>query len=370
MSYPTARLRLRVRSQRIATRFANLLSQTRQTISEEFPTLIVLAFIAGVLLLLRYAHNRGTNETNNLFEGLLVEVAGTLILFVVLNRSIKSIAGIGVHERLPIEAFIDAASEASREVAILETFTDLVNSGRHQDKFKIAIQQALSRGAKVRVLLVLPESNSARERAIQLKETDVKQQIELTVARFFAITQDLAKADLEVRLYDSPLFAALHRWDDRSYVSFFPVDQRSDHVPNLEVAVNTPLGRSVLEQFELLWKPEKSVSIKDYMELVLRLTNAERSQDYRLAFYKANEDVYYVRNPKDPTFVQYLSDGATVSVSVGPIQFDARCKYVNPNDEDRSQVTDWLLARYAREKDWLTNESIVRLDKIRQEPTK
>jgi len=366
MPYTTTLTRQKVRLRRIRTKFESLLSQTCQTLSDEYPTLVALIVIACVLLFLNYAQKRGTNETNNFFEGLFVEVAGTLILFVFLNRSIRSIAGIGVHDRLPIEAFIYAALSARREVRVLETFTDLVNNDRYREQFRIAIQQTLNRRVPVRVLLIHPESSSAAQRADDLRgQVDVTTEINRTVQRFYTLTRALRSPDLSVRLYDSSLSVALHMWDDHSYVSFFPVDQRSDTATNLEVTLSTPLGRSVSQQFDQLWDAKTTVPIEEYMDLHLLLAEGSQSQVYRLHFYKVTDAVYYVCEPDHPRFADPLRDGLVVTVRVSGSEFNASCTFMSAAEERREAIA-LLEARYERQS-WLTNASIVRLDRSTQE---
>ncbi len=162
----------------------------------------------------------------------------------------------GVYERHYRDIIIKQIGTCSKEVGILHTY--LV--GPHS--FEQAFVSASQNGAKIKVLLLDPDSAIARQRSIDLWPGDspteaderyVPSQIRMTVDEFRRIIRTNNLRNFEIRLYDSLLSVQIFRCDDDVYCGFYPHGKKALEAAQLKIHGRTYLSSQFLNEFDLVW---------------------------------------------------------------------------------------------------------------------
>ena len=182
-------------------------------------------------------------------------------------RQMLSESGLeGIYERHHRETVIDEIGQSSKEVRVLHTY--LVEP----HTFENAFVGASRNGAKIKILLLDPDSPSARQRPVDIwpgnnpddaDEGYVPSQIRMTVDAFRKIKKENNLDDLEIRLYDTLLSVQIFLCDDQLYLGFYPHGKMSLEAAQLRIRGQTYLSSQFLSEFDLVWDKAKPVMTTD-----------------------------------------------------------------------------------------------------------
>lgn len=203
-------------------------------------------------------------------------LAITLATYIVLNplfRDLQS-ASIVEHARLDPNGLVDRVSGGRETVAILETWTGLLEEP-YRERFISALRTALLNQATVRILLLDPDSAGARLRAKELRQRDVPLAIMANLFHLARLGDELnedVRIRLKVRLYDASPSVQMYRCDNKAFISFFPIDQSTYDAQQIETLMNTPIGDFVQGRFEELWNAPGTLKLRDVTSMPLRLS--------------------------------------------------------------------------------------------------
>ncbi|MEU1686074.1 hypothetical protein [Micromonospora sp. NPDC005707] len=224
---------------------------------------LVLAVLAGgalwMIVQARLSWQRhGQTFRGDLYLNIGAALIMTLLTYLVLNPLFRELrtATIIEHPRLDRDALIQRVAQSREVVAILETFTSMLE-GPYTTRFLAALRFALANGATVKVLLLDPDSPAVRLRAEELRRADTAVAIMNNLYHFGWLQQQLAPAArsrLRVRIYATAPSVQMYRWDDKAFISFFPVHGKTFDAQQLEAFVSTPLGEFVDDRFGELWE--------------------------------------------------------------------------------------------------------------------
>jgi hypothetical protein len=230
-------------------------------------TLILLFALFLVFLILGLFFDRDRlpgSQISDFFSNFSVDILGGIIIFVILDRSIKHLSPIGEQQTLPVQDFINDLRNSTRYNAkILDTWTYLLNEKKYREDFIPSLRQALKNGVRIQVLIIDPKSEAALQRAEELKRStppvDVIEEVKRCIAYWQHVrnainmeTGDLSLR-LEVKIYDANPGITYYSHDNLSYIGFFPVHNRADLSPQLEVPLSTSLGILASRRFAELW---------------------------------------------------------------------------------------------------------------------
>lgn len=254
----------------------------------------LLASAAGTFVLGSYL-NLDAN-IQNFFLGLSGNLLVAVVIFLFLEQGIKSLHPISEIRNLPVTDFIEDISRAKAEtpIKILETFTALIND--HPHELQVAIEQALTNGAKIEILLFHPSSEGAKKRAQQLKgQVDVPDELRKNLARFYELQSALAeqhKNNFNIKLYTALPSIAMYRCGEWAYVSLFPIGKRADRGPNLQVPINTPLGSYLDDAFDELWAgtiEAPTTSLASHMRLYIEIAPSRMGSSHSSHYFAYEE---------------------------------------------------------------------------------
>ncbi|MGH8931971.1 MAG: hypothetical protein ACRDZO_15450 [Egibacteraceae bacterium] len=183
------------------------------------------------------------------------------------------------HLRFDHEAFSERVAASHQTVAILETWTGLLEDS-HREQFFAALRAALVREVDVRILLLDPDSPPAQQRAAELGHIDVCKLIRDNLRhlhQFRTGLGDPSSSCLSVRVYEASPSIQLYRWDDKALISFFPIGVRAYDAPQIEAYMDSPWGAFVQGRFEELWQHDSTRRMEEYMHVpvTVRLGAAE-----------------------------------------------------------------------------------------------
>src|SRR4051794_13906250 len=144
------------------------------------------------------------------------------------------------HDRLDYNWFTGQVGEATQQVQILTTFSNLLDHAV-TDRFLRMLRVALGRQARVEILLLNPGSLAVDVRQQELSGASVRLNVQREIMRnlrrlatFMAALSEQERGYIEVRLYDASASITLYRWDDRALVSFLPIGRFSEFGSQLE----------------------------------------------------------------------------------------------------------------------------------------
>lgn len=204
------------------------------------------------------------------------------------------------HDRLDYAWFTSQVGEASRQVQILTTFSNLLDHAV-TERFLRQLRGALERGTRVEILLLNPGSLAVDVRQQELAGStvrlNVQREIMRNLRRLGAFAESLGVGErhyFEVRLYDASASITLYRWDERALVSFLPIGRFSEFGAQLEVTTRSPLGEFLEQRFRDLWEGTGTIGMGDFLQTTITLVEDENSaRSFRTRFV-VHEDVCYV----------------------------------------------------------------------------
>jgi hypothetical protein len=199
------------------------------------------------------------------------------------------------HRTLNHDQLVTHIAAVQTEIDVLETWTGLLEDS-HRDRFLGALTAALRKGVEVRILLLDPESAAAEQRAEELHHTQVPLLIMENLRHLYHLrrtVEPLVARQLQVRVYDASPSIQLYRWDDKAYISFFPVGVRAYDARQLEAFMASPLGEFVAGRFEELWVNPTTRRMDEFMTLSLtvRLGTADLATS-EAHFVKLDDDCF------------------------------------------------------------------------------
>lgn len=317
-----------------------------------------------------------TSVPNKILSDLIPGIVGSIGVYWVLDETIKQVFGISEIPDLPLEQFIqDINSTKGKNIYILETFTKLATEDKLFLEFSEAIKKALKDGSKVQLLFIHPDSDAARQRAEELSKVNppinVPESIEKTLARFYQLeieNNNLSK--LQIKLYDATPTIAMHRWGEEAYVSFYPVNKRSDEAPNLKLSTVTTFGRYCVKKFEELWNKDSAIYLNSYMKLKIKEQgNTEVACYYIYEKNSKRQSIYAFPQKSQAGSLSNLftlNQDQLISIEVEENCYDAVFEYQksqklnNVGDDERKEKREGVIRRYFwKEEDmnrYITNE--------------
>ncbi|GAB1539727.1 hypothetical protein NUACC21_23940 [Scytonema sp. NUACC21] len=303
-----------------------------------------------------------TTVPNKILSDLIPGIVGSIGVYWVLDETIKQVFGISEIPDLPLEQFIqDIKSAQAKNIYILETFTKLATEDKLFWEFSEAIKKALKDGSKVQLLFIHPDSDAARQRADELSKVNppvnVPESIEKTLARFYQLETEINNPNkLQIKLYDANPTIAMHSWGKEAYVSFFPVNRRSDEAPNLKLSTVTTFGRYCVKKFEELWNKDSGIYLNSYMKLKIKEQGNTEIACYYV--YKKNskrQSIYAVPQKSQAGSLSNLftlSQDQLISVEIEENCYDAVFEYEksqklnNVGDDERGKKKEEIIKRY------------------------
>ncbi|WP_412542878.1 hypothetical protein R8Z50_10480 [Longispora sp. K20-0274] len=251
-------------------------------------TLLTTAMlVAGAVIRTGYPHE--------LLVNVGAGMAMVIATYVILEPLIQDLRKPDVekHSRLDFPAFFRAVEGARSTVAILETGTPALGH-QYLREFRAALGEAFDNDVAVRMLLLDPDSSAAEQRTEELGgHTDIRELVTDNLRHLAQIGSE-ARGQLEVRLYSATPSVQMYRWDDKAFLSFYPVGRLSDDSEQLEVFLASPWGQFVQARFAELWDDRGTRDITDYFRLGVRLWYEGEENGDRTLRYVWHDDAYYV----------------------------------------------------------------------------
>jgi Domain of unknown function (DUF5919) len=243
---------------------------------------------------------------NGYWQGLCLNLGASLVMviatFLIFNPIFAEIRAVTSqeHPRLDYDAFIEHVRRTHGTVCILETWTGALEEP-YRRRFLEAVQQALQRGARVRILLLDPDAAATEQRTEEIhRRRDVRQEIMtnlLDLRRLWSMLDESVRRRLEVRIYSASPSVQLYRWDDKAYLSFFPLGALAYDTPQLETFMNTPWGEFVDRRFDELWEDTGTRDLAAYWSTTLTLVHPDGRVEDCQADYVVEEEVWYLSIP-------------------------------------------------------------------------
>jgi hypothetical protein len=226
---------------------------------------------AALLMIAKDATGFGQDVMINVGAS-MVMVALSFIVFDPIFDDMRKNA-VEEHRTLNQDQLVANVAAARQVVEIMETWTGLLEE-RYHDRFLAAIRQALRTGVEFRILLLDPDSAAAEQRAEELHHAQVQLLIVENLRELYRLQRDLEPEQarrLQVRVYDASPSIQLYRWDDKAFISFFPIGTRAYDARQIEAFMSSPLGEFVSSRFEDLWGSATTRPMDDFMHLHLTL---------------------------------------------------------------------------------------------------
>lgn len=208
-----------------------------------FVILVVLGVLSVLLLVI--ARYSSSPFTQNLCVDLGAGLIAVIATFFVLNPLFEQIrtANTQEHPKLDQNQYIEHMADSKRVVRILETWIPLLNTRR--ERFLDAVADALKNGAKAEILLLSPDSRATAQRTDELQGENAREAIMENLYHLHHYQTDNPTekiSNLSVRIYSGLPPVQLYQWDDKAFLSFFPIGRHSEETPQLETSIKTPWG--------------------------------------------------------------------------------------------------------------------------------
>lgn len=176
------------------------------------------------------------------------------------------------YDTLPTRTLIDLIGQSQDTIRILDTSSSLMAEGGNL--FARAVEQAMARGVKVRVLLLAPTTKAAQDRAAEIQDPAFDRHVEENIRELRRIARLTAGHGvhgdrLEVRLYDRLPDCSVHQVDERLMVAFLPYQRRTSKVKHFEIGQDAPLGQFATLQFEAKWATARPLDGMRYADLTV-----------------------------------------------------------------------------------------------------
>ncbi|HEX8629443.1 MAG TPA: hypothetical protein VF755_14860 [Catenuloplanes sp.] len=270
----------------------------------------------------------------------LAFVPPTYLVFApIFERIRQTAAAIEEHLVLDIPKLIGYIARSHSKVWVLETWTGLLEDA-HRPAFLDALTVALGNGVTVQILLLDPTSAAAHQRAEELDDAAVPGLITDNLRYLYEFRRTLddnRRRLLDVRVYDASPSVQLYRWDDKAFVSFFPIGKRAYDTRQIETYLANPLGEFAESRFDGLWSATTTYPLEHHMTMVLCVHHADRSPaEHRVAFVRTGEEIFVDGDP----FIGTMTDHGigALTVRLGPAE--------NPTRRD-GEVVSYRLERLA-----------------------
>jgi hypothetical protein len=231
------------------------------------------------------------------------------------------------HGSLNYRRFIEQAEQARRQVQILTTFTPLLQSRNHySDRFLSILGKLVARQVQVDVLLLHPDSLSVpqRQREVARVGGNVTDGIHDNIRILSSFIAGLAVTDAQyvsVRIYDASASIIMHRWDDRSLISFLPTDRLAEEGSHLEIDMRSSIGSFVGSRYGELWHDPTTVSLAEYMMMPLTLIGNGESRGSISVRYVTIDGARYV-DSTEIIAAQARNREHALRVSAGGVVYD------------------------------------------------
>lgn len=290
-----------MRTQRYGGRAARLAARVHPV----WAAIAVTLLAAALLIMARLVDGFNRDLLINLGASLAFVPPTYLIFGPIFERLRQTAAAIEVHLALDTNRLISYIENSQSKVQILETWTGLLEDA-HRRSFLTALQIALDRRVDVQILLLDPASSPAEQRAEELNDERVPILIAENLRhlhQFRGILTEAGLQSLEIRIYDASPSVQLYRWDDKAFVSFFPIGKRAYDTRQIETYLANPLGEFAESRFDELWSATTTCSLDDYMALPLCIySTAAAPTEHLLAFVQHGEEFFVDGSPfwEDP----------------------------------------------------------------------
>ncbi|HEX6873611.1 MAG TPA: hypothetical protein VF163_21140 [Micromonosporaceae bacterium] len=265
--------------------------------------ILSLGSIGMVFLSWRTAPDGGAGFMSDLWLNIGAGLAITLATYIALNPLFRELqtASLVEHARLDPSGLIERISRGRETVAILETWTGLLEEP-YRDRFLAALRSALLNQAMVRILLLDPDSEGAQQRAKELRQRDVPLAIMTNLFHLCQLRDELhedVRARLTVRVYDASPSVQMYRCDNKAFVSFFPIDQSTYDAQQIETLMSTPIGEFVQNRFDELWSAPSTATLTDATTLQLHLHRDDGTElELCDARFVRLDGTHYVTGPR------------------------------------------------------------------------
>ncbi len=224
-------------------------------------TLIVLCTITGFLLLEMERFRALDNIDTRLSELDIGTIAKKL-------KSDHYAGVVQVHQRFPEDVYMRYVERAA-SVTILNTWIP------NLEKFKESLTRAINRDARVRILLLYPNSGLAqlRDEALgKVRDPHLEQNVKQGVERCLSILRSTLEhvdnskvARLEVKVYNSLPSISVYRADAHYLVSVFLHGQLAIDSPQFEIdGDEMVLGRKGHGGLETFWSIGKEIDVRNW----------------------------------------------------------------------------------------------------------
>jgi hypothetical protein len=225
-----------------------------------------------------------------------------------------------IHRGFPHDKFITGVRDSTTDVRILSAWPYVMEEPWRRQFFQ-SVTVALSRRVDVRLLVLDPTSQAARQRAQDMDGSpDAITSIAEALVHINEFTTGLPEAQRELfqtRVYSRLPPARLYSWDRRAISSFFPLGNwRGDDIKHYETGVSSGLGSFVNEQFELLWNDSETESLRDYMKLGLSVVSQASRRLIDVLYCRSGGQLYVVSQPLIAHLFSLREEGHTVRLVV------------------------------------------------------
>ncbi|MER5635961.1 hypothetical protein ABT095_03270 [Kitasatospora sp. NPDC002227] len=263
------------------------------------------------------------------------------------------------HPSLNYRRFLEQTEQARRQVQILTTFTPLLQEG-YAERFLLNVRRLLRSQVQVEVLVANPDSLTMqqRQRELAVRGDDVMGGIHeniQTLHRFVSELPAEEAAHLSVRIYDASASVIMHRWDDRSLISFLPTDRLAEEGSHLEIPMNSPIGAFVEARYSELWSDAATISLDEFMTTRLTLLGDGRPGTPLAGHYVTVDGAVFVASP-GIIAAQALHRERALQVHDGSAAYD-----VVVLDPDDTENHGQLLAAFRRKYGKIDLHTLVRL---------
>ena len=275
----------------------------------------VTLLAAALLIMARLVDGFNRDLLINLGASLAFVPPTYLIFGPIFERLRQTAAAIEVHLALDANRLITYIEHSHSSVQILETWTGLLEDA-YRGPFLNALQIALDRRVDVQILLLDPVSPAAEQRAEELNDERVPVLIAENLRhlhQFRSLLNEVSRESLEIRVYDASPSVQLYRWDDKAFVSFFPIGKRAYDTRQIETYLANPLGEFAESRFDELWSATTTCSLEDYLALSLCIYySAAVPTEHRVEFVEHETEIFVDGTP----FWDRIADHGTNPLTV------------------------------------------------------
>lgn len=169
-----------------------------------------------------------------------------------------------VSDAFDIDTLRDGIKNSKKNVSILDNFI-----AEDISRVETALVNANARGVSVRVIILNPESESAKQRSLDLGH-DTPDYVQGRIKRNIRIFKELQSKHklnkLEVKAHRSLPSLQILIFDNKAYAGFFFHGHESSAGKHLKIYFfhnekRTTFGEDINEEFETVWKQEQNITV-------------------------------------------------------------------------------------------------------------